>query len=126
MGSVNIPVAPKSVYYILRVDSAPCGYVLWSAKNGFRSSTIVELEQIAIYRDFAGQGLGRRLIENSIELFRQHLENLGFSTGAILVTTSEGNFAEQLYTSTLGVERTGTIPRYGAGTEVILFRHDWP
>ena len=113
---------PRGVYYVMTVDGDTCGYILWCVKNGFRPESIVELEQVAIHPDFAGRGLGRELIETSIDRFKGHVEALGHSIGAILVTTSDGNFAEGLYESTLGVSRSATIANYGSGTEVILYK----
>ncbi len=113
---------PRGVYYVAIEDGRICGYILWCVKNGFRVETIVELEQVAIQPEFAGQGMGRQLIEVSIDKFKQHIDTLGYSIGAILVTTSEGNFARGLYESTLGVSRCATIPNYGSGTEVILYK----
>ena len=112
---------PKGVYYVLSVDDKLCGYILWCAKNGFRSRTIIELEQIGIHPDFTGKGLGKRLIEDTIDKFSEHIHALGHDVGAILVTTSEGHFAERLYRSTLGVSRVAAISEYGSGTELILF-----
>ena len=113
---------PRGVYYVATVDGAICGYILWCAKNGFRARTIAELEQVAIHPDFAGQGIGRKLIEESWKRFRRHIDELGHKVGAVLVTTAEGNFAERLYESTLGVSRSATLSNYGSGTEVILYR----
>ena len=114
---------PRAVYYVVTMDGDICGYILWCVKNGFREECIVELEQIGVHPDAAGQGLGRALIEQSIAEFQRHIEALGYRIGAILVTTSEGNFAERLYESTLGVTRSAKIANYGSGTELILYRH---
>ncbi len=113
---------PRGVYYVATIDGAICGYILWCAKNGFRARTIAELEQVAVHPDFAGQGIGRTLIKESWERFRRHIDDLGHKVGAVLVTTAEGNFAERLYESTLGVSRSATLSNYGSGTEVILYR----
>ena len=115
---------PRAVYYVATLDGQVCGYVLWCVKNGFREATIVELEQIAVAPTSAGRGVGRRLIETSFAAFIQHVESLGHRVGAVLVTTADGNRAESLYTSTLGVARAATIADYGSGTEVILYRRE--
>ena len=112
---------PKSVYYVVADDDELLGYVLWSVKNGFRRKTIVELEQVGVHPDASGQGLGRRLIKDSIKRFESHLRSLGHNVAAVLITTSRGNFAEHLYCSTLGVKRVAEIPEYGSGTELILY-----
>ena len=112
---------PKSVYYVCADGNSIQGYILWSVKNGFRANTIVELDQIGVHPEQAGQGVGRKLITESFKLFKAHISGLGHDIGSVIVTTSEGNYAEQLHTSTLGVTRNGVISEYGSGNELILF-----
>ena len=112
---------PKSVYYVYEECNDIQGYILWSVKNGFRTNTIIELEQLGVHPEFAGQGVGRKLITESLEIFKSHLAELGHDIASIMVTTSEGNYAEELYKSTLGVTRNGIIKEYGSGNELILF-----
>ncbi len=114
--------APKGIYFVAEDDNKIKGYILWCVKNGFRKKSIVELEQIAVDPPCSGKGLGRILIERSFKAFKKHLDSFDAKVGAILVTTTEGNFAEELYKSTLGVERTTTIKNYGSGNELILYR----
>jgi len=112
---------PKSVYYVYEECHEVQGYILWSVKNGFRTNTIIELDQIGVHPDYSGQGVGRKLITHSFEMFKSHIAGLGLNIGSVLVTTSEGNYAEELYKSTLGVTRNGIIKKYGSGNELILF-----
>ncbi|HBS82846.1 GNAT family N-acetyltransferase [Vreelandella alkaliphila] len=93
----------------------------FSVKNGFREKSIIELEQIGIHPEAAGRGLGKQLIVESLAPFKAHVRRQGCDVGAVMVTTSEGNSAEKLYQSTLGVSRAAVISGYGAGDEVILY-----
>ncbi|MFT5082100.1 MAG: ribosomal protein S18 acetylase RimI-like enzyme [Lentisphaeria bacterium] len=86
----------------MSIDARICGYILWCVRNGFREKTFVELEQVAVHPDFSGQGIGKKLIQNTLEKFKAHVVGLGHNVGAIIVTTSEGNFAEYLYQQALG------------------------
>ena len=113
---------PKSVYYVFMDNNDTQGYILWSVKNGFRTNAIIELEQLGVHPEQAGQGIGRKLISESFQLFKSHLADLGLNIGSVMVTTSEGNYAEKLYKSTLGVSRNGLIEGYGSGNELILFK----
>ena len=114
---------PRGVYYVIESDGVISGYILWCVKNGFRKSTIIELEQIGVHPNHAGKRLGRKLIETSVTEFKSHVKELGYGVGAIVVTTSEGNYAENLYKSTLGVTRSAVISGYGTGNEVILYNN---
>lgn len=116
---------PRGVYYVIEYENRVFGYILWCVKNGFRQSTIAELEQIAVSPMASGKGLGRKLISQSFELFKEHVFNHGYNVGAVIVTTSEGNYAEKLYKSTLGVTTAATLVGYGSsyssGNEIILY-----
>lgn len=112
---------PKGNYYVLEKEGILVGYILWCFKNGFRGKSIIELEQVGVLKAYAGQGLGKKLIEESYAQFQEHAMQQGFDIGAVIVTTSDGNFAEKLYTSVLGVSRSAVIKGYGSGDEVILF-----
>ena len=114
---------PRGVYYVISIEGQICGYILWCVKNGFRDKTIIELEQIGIHPSSSGKGLGRTLIEITLNKFKDHLIGLGHNVGAIIVTTSEGNFAEKLYQSTLGVSRAALITGFGSGDEIILYNN---
>ena len=113
--------SPKSIYYVIEEADGVKGYILWSVKNGFRSNTIVELDQIGVAPECAGQGLGKALIEESFNLFKSHVEEMGMTVKSVLVTTSKGNFAERLYEKTLGVSVEAVLKEYGSGDELILF-----
>jgi len=114
---------PRGVYYVVEQQGVIAGYILWCVKNGFRDATIVELEQIAVGSQYAGAGLGRRLITDSFEKFKQHVEDTGNKVGAVMVTTTEGNYAENLYKSTLNVSRAAILCGYASGNEVILYNN---
>ncbi|MEH6593044.1 MAG: GNAT family N-acetyltransferase [Halioglobus sp.] len=116
---------PRGVYYVIEQDSNIVGYILWCVKNGFRNGTIVELEQIGIHPMYSGKGYGRKLIESSISKFKSHVESLGHAISSLMVTTSEGNFAESLYKTTLGVSRSAVLTGYGSGNEVILYNNSF-
>ena len=114
---------PRAVYYVIEQDNLIVGYILWSVKNGFRDATIAELEQVAVDPQHSSGGLGRRLIEVSFTLFKEHVHDTGHRVGAVVVTTSEGNYAENLYKSTLNVSRAALVHGYGAGNEIILYNN---
>jgi N-acetylglutamate synthase-like GNAT family acetyltransferase len=114
---------PRAVYYVVEQENVIAGYILWSVKNGFRDATIVELEQVAVAPQHSGHGHGRRLIEDSFALFKTHVRETGHGVGAVMVTTSEGNYAESLYKSTLKVSRAALVQGYGGGNELILYNN---
>lgn len=114
---------PRGVYYVIEQQGVIAGYILWCVKNGFREATIIELEQVAVDPQYSGKGLGRKLIADSFERFKQHVEDTGYKVGAVMVTTTEGNYAENLYKSTLKVSRAAILTGYASGNEVILYNN---
>jgi ribosomal protein S18 acetylase RimI-like enzyme len=114
---------PRGVYYVIEQQGIIAGYILWCVKNGFREATIIELEQVAVDPQFSGNGVGRHLIKDSFEHFKQHVEDTGHKASAVMVTTTEGNYAESLYKSTLNVSRVAVLNNYASGNEVILFNN---
>lgn len=114
---------PRGVYYVVEQQGVIAGYILWCVKNGFREATIIELEQIAVDPQSSGTGLGRSLITDSFEKFKQHVEDTGHEVGAVMVTTTEGHYAENLYISTLNVSRAAILCGYASGNEVILYNN---
>jgi len=114
---------PRGVYYVVEQQDVIAGYILWCVKNGFRDATIVELEQVAVDPKYSSGGLGRRLIIESFKQFKQHVKDTGHSVGAVMVTTTEGNYAENLYKSTLQVSRAAILTGYASGNEVILYNN---
>ena len=114
---------PRGVYYVVEQQGIVAGYILWCVKNGFRDATIIELEQVAVDPEYSGTGLGRRLIVDSFQRFKQHVEDTGHRVGAVMVTTTQGNYAESLYKSTLNVSRAAILSGYASGNEVILYNN---
>ena len=114
---------PRNLYYVIEQQGVIAGYILWCVKNGFREATIVELEQVAVDPQYSGEGLGRRLIADSFERFKQHVKDTGYKVGAVMVTTTEGNYAENLYKSTLNVSRAAILTGYASANEVILYNN---
>lgn len=113
---------PKGVYFVIESEGVVVGYILWCIKNGFRENAIVELEQVGIHPENSGMGFGKVLVKESYEIFKTFVADLGLNIGAVLVTTSEGNYAESMYKSVLGVETSAKIEGYGSGNELILFK----
>lgn len=118
----NFSAFPRMRYYLVSVDRVVVGYALWSVKSGFRDNSIVELEQLAVVPELRGRGVGKTLLEQSFDQFKQHLSEKGIAVKAIYLTTRDGNSAESLYHKVFGVEREGIIKNYGSGDEVILFK----
>jgi len=118
----NMCSYPRMVYYVAECDEEIIGYAHWSVKSGFRSHSIVELEQVAVMPKYGRRGIGEYLLKQSFLQYKAHLSLLGVAIKGIYITTREGNFAENLYKRIFSVERQGIINNYGSGNEVILFK----
>jgi len=116
----NFRAAPRMQYYVAVHDSAIVGYIHWTQKSGFRPETVLELEQIAVLPGMQGRGIGRRLIDESLPLIRERLDERGASLKAVMVTTRADNYAQRLYRDALGAEVECTIKDLYSADEVIM------
>lgn len=116
----NFRAAPRIKYYVAMQDSTVVGYIHWTQKSGFRSEAVLELEQIAVLPRHQGQGIGRRLIEESLPRMREQLVERGASLKAVMVTTRADNYAQRLYRDTLGAEVECTIRDLYSADEVVM------
>ena len=116
----NFRAAPRMQYYVAVHDSTIVGYVHWTQKSGFRQEAVLELEQIAVSPEVQGRGIGHRLIEESLPLIRERLDERGARLKAIIVTTRADNYAQRLYRDTLGAEVEYTIKDLYSADEVIM------
>lgn len=116
----NFRAAPRMQYYVAVDGSAIVGYIHWTQKSGFRPETVLELEQIAVLPRIQGRGVGRRLIDESLPLIREQLDERGASLKAIIVTTRADNNAQRLYRDALEAEVECTIKGLYSADEVIM------
>ena len=62
----NFLAFPRTQYFVAKADGKVSGYILWIEKGGFRKESVFELEQIAVGKNYQGQGIGTQLIEKSL------------------------------------------------------------
>ena len=104
---------PLSRYYVIRVGHQVAGFALWVVRSGYKETLSVELERLAISKEFREKHLGLALARFSVDLFEKfqqkiHPElNLRFSV--VLLTTGSDNVSHRLYERALGVESKGKI-----------------
>jgi len=120
----NLNATPRFLNFVVIVEHQIVGYIVWVQKSGFRSEAVIELEQLAIDPHFQGQGIGRKLINQSLALVKEHLVKNGSVLKHILVMTRADNVAQQLYKETLGAEVEATISNLYSADEVLMIaRH---
>ena len=116
----NFLAFPRSQYFIFELNGKIAGYILWIEKGGFRKKSVWELEQIAIKKDFQGQGVGTELIEKSFAEIKKYVEKRGDSLKLVEVTTGTDNKAQNLYRKTLGAEPECVVRDFFRGGEVVM------
>ncbi|AKS23508.1 MAG: putative acetyltransferase [Leptospirillum sp. Group II 'C75'] len=98
------------------------GYCVWTEKSGFRKEAVLELEQVAIEEISRGKGIGRSLIEQSLEMVKECLSDRGSCLKAVLVSTRTDNPAQKIYAHSLGAEPIAVIPGLHSADEVLMVR----
>ncbi len=116
----NFSAYPRVQYFAAEENNQVAGYIEWIEKGGFRESSVWELEQIAVAKNFQGQGIGTQLIEKSFLEIKKYLDKRGAKLKAIEVTTGTENKAQNLYKKTLGAEAECIVKNLFRGDEVIM------
>lgn len=116
----NFNASPRFLCFVAEDNGNVIGYIIWMQKSGFRPEAVLELEQLAVLPKHQSQGIGKQLIESSLPLVKGQLAKYGSTLKHILVTTRADNFAQKLYTSTLGAEVEVTISNLYSADEVLM------
>ncbi len=120
----NFNAYPRMQLFVAEEDGAIVGYIQWTQKSGFRTTVVLEMEQLAVHPDFQSRGIGRQLITESLPLVRAQLAKRGATLKHIIVTTRADNYAQKLYQKTLGVETEATITDLYSADEVFMIRRN--
>lgn len=115
---------PRNLCYVVEVDSEIVGYIIWAQKSGFRHDTVLELEQIAVLKNWQNKGLGQSLIEQSLIQIKAQLALNDACVKTILISTRIDNHAQQLYRKVLGAEVEATISGLYSADEVLMIARD--
>ncbi len=117
----NFNAFPRSQLFVAEnVKNEITGYILWCQKAGFRSEVVLELEQLAVHPAHQGQGIGTRLILESLPLVQRQLQSRGATVKHIMVTTRADNAAQRLYRKTLNAEVEATVCNLYSADEVVM------
>ena len=116
----NLSAFPRVQYFVAEENNKIAGYIEWIEKGGFREDSVWELEQVAVAKDFQGQGVGTQLIKESFLRIRKYVEERGNKLKVIEVTTGTDNKAQNLYKKTLGVKQEGVVKDLFRGDEIIM------
>lgn len=116
----NFNAFPKIIPFVAEVDDQIIGYIFWAQKSGFRSEVVLELEQMAVHPDHRGQGIGQKLIEDSVPQVKAYLSTQNSILKHVLVTTRADNDAQALYRKTLGAEVEAVIKNLYSADEVFM------
>lgn len=119
--SCNFAAYPRVQLFVARNENDDIvGYIQWIQKSGFRKETVMELEQIAVMKNYQGKGIGMKLIKESLNLIKIYLNNDNSSLKAVLVSTRSDNQAQALYHKALGAEEVAVIKDLYSADEVVM------
>ena len=116
----NFNAYPRIQLFAAEEDGRVKGYIMWTQRSGFRENSVLELEQIAVYPDHQGGGIGTQLIEESLTVVKEWLAERDSSIQTIIVGTRTDNEAQRLYKKTLNAEPAAIIEDYASGNELFL------
>ena len=116
----NFRAFPRMKYFVAREADSIIGYILWMEKGGFRESSVVELEQIAVKEDCRGNGVGSELVRKSLRHIQADMKKRGSKLKLIEVTTGTDNQAQSFYRKNLNAEPECIIRDLFKGDEVVM------
>lgn len=116
----NFLAYPRAQYFVAVANGKVSGYIFWLEKGGFRNESVFELEQIAVGKDYQGQGIGTKLIEKSLAEIKKYLKARGSVLKAVEVTTGTENKAQNFYKKTLGANPECVVRNLFRGDEVVM------
>jgi ribosomal protein S18 acetylase RimI-like enzyme len=120
----NFRAFPRMRYFVAQEAGRLEGYIHWTERSGFREKVVLELEQLGVAPARQGQGIGRRLIVESLPFVATAITDRGAAIQHIVVTTRADNSAQRLYRNALGAEIEATIPRLYSADEVFMIARD--
>ena len=117
----NFAAYPRVMMFVARdQEGKVVGYIQWTHKSGFRKEAVIELEQIGVTRKYQNQGIGRKLIVQSLNEVKNYLGMNNSIMKSILISTRIDNEAQNLYKSVLGAKVVATISELYSSDEVLM------
>jgi len=116
----NLESFPQKICFGAWRGNVLVGYIVWTEKGGFRSEAVWELEQIAVSSKYRNEGIGSKLILDSLEHVKSHTAKRGAVLKLIMVTTNVKNPAHRLYERVLGATNEAVIRELYSGDEQIM------
>ena len=111
---------PRLLCFVATQNNDILGYIIWAQKSGFRTETILDLDQIAVLPEYQNQGIGKTLINDSLVLVKKQLAKQSSTLKHITVNTRLDNQSQRLYQQTLGAEVEAVIKKLYSGDEALM------
>ena len=116
----TLAAEPRFYCYVVEVGAEVVGYIFWAQESGIRPSAVLELDQVAVLKQYRGMGYAEKLIRESMGLVEQQLDETSQKIKAVLVSTRADNLAQRLYTKILDVKTVAQIDDLYSAAEVIM------
>ena len=111
---------PTSQFFVATLNKKIVGYIQWVELGGFRKDAVLELEQIAVSPDHQGQGIGEKLVKESLKQVSSYLRHRKSTIKLIKVTTATTSEAQKFYRKILKAKPVAVIPDFFRSDEAIL------
>jgi len=122
--TANFNAFPRMQYFVAEENEQIYGFIHWTQKSGFRDEVVLELEQIAVHPDYQKKGIGEKLINESLVKVNEQLSTRNAIIKHVIVTTRADNYAQKLYSKTLGAKAETIIKNLYSSDEVIMIRRN--
>ncbi len=111
---------PASQFFVGALGEKIVAYIQWVEHGGFRKDAVIELEQIAVSPNYQSQGIGEKLVKESLKQVSSYLRRRKSTIKLITVTTGTTNRAQKFYRNVLRAKPVAVIPDFYRSDEAIL------
>jgi GNAT superfamily N-acetyltransferase len=117
---------PAYQYWVAESGGRVAGFISWRSEGAFmRPEPVIELDQLAVHSDFRNQGIGGKLIGQSLDEFLAWIQGnnprLGNQVTAVVWVYALNPGAIKTYSAAHFLEVSGYRDQYGAG-EIMMIR----
>jgi ribosomal protein S18 acetylase RimI-like enzyme len=117
----NFAAFPRIMFFVARDEQDHViGYIQWIQKSGFLKQAVFELEQIAVISNHQSKGVGIKLIQESLSLIKNYLEDTDSKLKAILIFIRTDNKAKTLCEKVLRAKEIAVIKDVFSYEEVLM------
>lgn len=120
----NLAAYPRIMIFVARNEQDQIvGYVQWLYKGGFCREAVIELEQLAILKNYQNQDIATKLMMESLESVKNMLRDEKCKLKTIIITTNINHCALDVCKNNLIADKVYEIKNLYSEDEALMIRN---